>query len=122
MRGAALLALAAALPGPALADWSCRIEAFCRVDDACRPLAEPIPVAIRETTENWILQSGTNPPDLLRALTPRGALPFLAVSLEGGETVTALAIAPDGAWHATTLDLSLGETLALTARGTCQPD
>lgn len=122
MNRLAALALATALPFPALADFACRIEAFCRVDDACRPLAEPIPVTIREGTENWSMQSGTNPPDLLRALTDRGALPFLAVSLEGGETVTALAIEPGGAWHATTLDLSPGQTLALTARGTCQPD
>lgn len=118
----ALALAAAALPGPARADWSCRIEAYCPAGDACRPAADPVPVSVRQTAEGWMMAAEGQPPDLLRALSAPGAVPFMAVSLEGGETVTALAIEAGGAWHAAVLDLSLGEALALVVRGTCTED
>jgi hypothetical protein len=125
---ALVAALPAAAPGPARADFACRIAEGCRAGDICRPAPEPIPLPLREGTESWSILAPGLPPVILTPLTERGALPFIAVSAEAqgieaaAPSALSLVIGADGTLTIAEIDLAPGVAVATVYRGTCEPD
>lgn len=110
---------------PALADWSCRIDDFCIAGDICRTPPEPVAIAVRQTSEAWVMLAPGEPPALLRKVSQDGGLPFLAVTEDAqvpdapAPSLAAVVIEAGGAMHATIIDLAPGTAVAGVLRGTC---